>query len=146
MQTNIFRGWLNTSNVQLTGLHSIYLPVIDVNYEILGSSTLNLTLNIGDLNFFGEYETSLLLLQLLPFSGKGNVRYVISIDLKTLLTENFSVNIDQITVKLYTEATISLIPFNISNFKNTNVDLELGSDSYVSCQLYQFFSYNQPTL
>lgn len=70
----VFRGWLNTSNVQLTGLHSIYLPVIDVNYDIVGSSALNLTVTIGDLNLFGEYETSLLLLQLLPFSGKGNIR------------------------------------------------------------------------
>ncbi|XP_066138369.1 uncharacterized protein [Euwallacea fornicatus] len=115
----ILTGWLKTSDFVLKGLKSIVANYIDVSYNTNGTSSINLTVTLESLNLFSNYETSLLIGQLFPFSGKGNI----------------SANLDSFSVKLYTLANVTFLSnVSIGNFKNTTIDILIGEDTWIDVE------------
>lgn len=62
------------SRLELDGFRSIVAKSIEVEYHALTPSSVNLTLEIGGLSLFFDYEASLLVGQLLPYFAEGNLR------------------------------------------------------------------------
>ncbi|XP_066257015.1 uncharacterized protein [Euwallacea similis] len=115
----LLTGWLKTSDFAIKGFKSIVASYIDVSYNINGASSVNLTVTLEFLNLFSNYETSLLIGQLLPFSGKGNI----------------SANLDSLNVSVYTLADVIILPnVSISNFKNTTIDILIGEDTWIDVE------------
>ncbi|ENN74067.1 uncharacterized protein LOC109541229 [Dendroctonus ponderosae] len=111
----LLTGWLNVSHLELVGFSSIVAKSIDVEYHALTPSSVNLTLEIGGLSLFFDYEASLLLGQLLPYFALGNL----------------SANLDSLVINLFTLADVSLVPTNISNFQNASVDFSVGKNTWL---------------
>ncbi|XP_050316345.1 uncharacterized protein LOC126750692 [Anthonomus grandis grandis] len=112
----ILTGWVNTTDFTLTGLQEIVATAISVH--LLPPTSLNLTVNVQNLNLFLNYDTNLILGQLLPFFGTGNI----------------SANIDSFNVNLYTLAEISTNPLGFKGLKNATISFSVGKNTFLKIE------------
>ncbi|XP_076267588.1 uncharacterized protein LOC143200790 [Rhynchophorus ferrugineus] len=105
----ILTGTFSGSDLNLTGLSTIVfnLTKIDGIFPV----KVNATLTVENLNLYLDYSTDLMVGQLLPFYGTGNI----------------SANINKIDISLYAEFNIP----DLTHPKNIDVSFSIGDNTYL---------------